>query len=120
MAMGTGGQVLHWVPRGLAVLFAVFISLFALDVFSEGQPLGELLVDLTMHLVPTALIVVALLVAWRWPAAGGVAFLGLGAAYVIMTGGRFQLLALLLIAGPPTLIGLLFIADQFVRGKAGG
>jgi hypothetical protein len=115
--MPTADQLLHWAPRVLAVLFAAFISLFALDVFSDAQTPGELLAALGIHLIPTALIVLALLVAWRWPAIGGVAFVGLGAAYVVMTHGRFPFPTLLLVAGPPTLIGLLFVVDQMRQGR---
>ena len=29
-------RVLYWIPRALTILFALFISVFALDVFGEG------------------------------------------------------------------------------------
>ena len=31
-------RLLYWVPRILAILFATFISIFALDVFGEHLP----------------------------------------------------------------------------------
>ena len=58
-------RLLFWLPRGFCLLFAAFISLFALDVFSEGYSLGETLVALFMHLIPTFVILLALAVAWR-------------------------------------------------------
>ena len=43
-------RVLFWTPRVLCILFAMFLSLFALDVFSEGyglwQTIGALLIPL--------------------------------------------------------------------------
>ena len=53
-------QILHWAPRILCIAFALFISVFALDVFSEGYSVGELLVALFMHLIPTMIILVVL------------------------------------------------------------
>ncbi len=57
-------KILYWTPRVLGILFAVFISIFALDVFGEyGFP--EVLVALFMHLIPTFLVVGVLLIAWK-------------------------------------------------------
>ena len=33
-------RVLYWTPRVLGILFALFISIFALDVFGEGYSLS--------------------------------------------------------------------------------
>jgi len=33
-------QLLYWAPRALCIVFAVFISMFALDVFNEGAGSG--------------------------------------------------------------------------------
>jgi hypothetical protein len=61
---------LYWVPRILGILFAIFISIFALDVFMEGYGFWETVVALVMHLVPTAIIFIVLLIAWRWERLG--------------------------------------------------
>ncbi len=50
-------------PQTLAIVFAAFVSVFALDVFGEGYGPVETVVALLIHLVPTYLILVALLVA---------------------------------------------------------
>ena len=34
-------RTLFWAPRILCILFAVFVSLFALDVFGEGYGFWE-------------------------------------------------------------------------------
>ena len=47
--------VLYWAPRILSIIFAGFISLFALDVFNEGHSFWETLLALAVHLIPTAL-----------------------------------------------------------------
>jgi hypothetical protein len=107
----TTERLLRWTPRVLALLFAAFVSVFALDVFSEGYTFGQTIVALMMHLIPTALVLGALAFAWRWPSAGGIVFFALAAWYVVGTWGRFHWSAYAVIAGPLFLLGLLFEID---------
>ncbi|MFZ5927090.1 MAG: DUF7670 domain-containing protein [Acidobacteriota bacterium] len=72
-----------WTPRVLAILFACFISLFALDVFVEGRPWTETLVALLMHLIPTYVLILILVIAWRRPWVGAAAYTALALAYAI-------------------------------------
>ena len=58
-------RVVFWTPRILCILFAVFVSLFALDVFGEGYDFWETIVALVMHLIPTGIILISLAIAWR-------------------------------------------------------
>ena len=103
--------IIYWAPRILGILFAVFISIFALDVFTEGYGFWETVVALVMHLVPTAIIIIVLLIAWRWERVGGVLFLLLGALYIVMFWERGHWSAYLLISGPLFLIGALFLVS---------
>jgi hypothetical protein len=109
------GRALYWAPRILGILFALFISIFALDVFSEGYNLGETIIALIMHLIPTALVVVALIIAWRWEWFGAVLFAALGLGYILMTQGRFDWVTYLVIPGPLFLTGALFLANWLYR-----
>jgi hypothetical protein len=54
----------------LSILFAAFITVFALDVFSEHYGFWETLFALAIHLIPAGLIVVGLAVSWRWELVG--------------------------------------------------
>jgi len=58
-------RVLFWAPRILCILFAIFLSVFALDVFSEGYGFWQTIGALLRHLVPTFIVVIALLIGWR-------------------------------------------------------
>jgi hypothetical protein len=108
-------RVLLWTPRILAALFALFISLFALDVFSAGYSLTEAVVALIVHLSPTYLVVAALIIAWRWEWLGGLAFTGLGLAYVLGFDGRLPWTAYAAIGGSLFLIAALFFIDGAYR-----
>ena len=77
-------RVVFWLPRILCLLFAVFISLFALDVFGEGYGFWETIVAFLIHLIPTGLILIALAIAWRWEWIGAILFaavLGVGSGF---------------------------------------
>jgi len=110
-------RMLFWTPRVLGIAFALFISLFAMDVFNEHRSLPQLLVALGMHLIPTALIVVALIVAWRWEWVGAVLFFGLGGAYIVTVRSHAPWDWYLFIAGPAFLMGLLFLLNWRYRAE---
>jgi len=110
-------RLLFWTPRVLGIAFALFISVFALDVFGEHYPLPQLLIALAMHLIPTALIVATVAVAWRWEWVGAVLFFGLGAAYIAGTRSHFDWTACAAIAGPAFLMGLLFLLNWRYRAE---
>jgi hypothetical protein len=74
--------LLCWTPRLLGIALAIFISVFALDVFSERLPFWRMMLALVVHLVPTFVLVAILLLAWRWPWVGGVGFTALGMLYI--------------------------------------
>jgi hypothetical protein len=108
--------IVRWVPRVLGLAFAAFLAIFALDVFDESLGIGGTIVALAIHLIPTWLVLAAVALAWKHEIAGGVAFFLLGAAYVAMAGSRFPVSTILLIAGPPVAIGVLFIlASRLTR-----
>jgi hypothetical protein len=92
-------------------MFAAFLSVFALEVFGEGDTFWRTALALTMHLIPTAVVPCALALSWRWGWAGGLAFLAIGAWYLVATWGRFPWSTCVVIAGPMFLLGLLFEVD---------
>ena len=103
---------LYWTPRILGILFAIFISIFALDVFAEGYGFPLVLVALFMHLIPTFIIIIILLIAWKWEKVGGVLFILLGLIFTLFFNTYRHPLTFLLISGPVFLIGLLFLISK--------
>jgi len=72
-----GRGVWFWAPRILTILVALFLSVFAFDVFEGKKAFLEILAALVLHLIPTFLVVVLLVLAWRRELIGVVAFAGL-------------------------------------------
>jgi hypothetical protein len=110
----TSRKILRWVPRALGVAYAVFISLFAFDVWGMGSGFWEELAGFLIHLMPTYVVVIALIIAWRWPWAGGALFIGLAGGFSLVFGWR-EVGVLLTMALPLVLIGLLFLADGWAN-----
>jgi hypothetical protein len=102
------GRLLFWAPRILGILFAVWISVFALDVFGEGFGFWGTVFALMMHLIPTALVVVILVVAWRWEWVGAVVFGLLGLLYTGWAASVGHLAWSIFISGPLFLVAILF------------
>ena len=108
-------QSLFWTPRILSILFAAFLSLFALDVFGEGLGLWRTILALLIHLAPVGFLVLVLILAWRWEWIGGVLFPALGVLYIIWAWDRFRWPTFAIISGPLFLLGVLFTVNWLYR-----
>jgi hypothetical protein len=105
-------QILFWTPRVAGILFVLFISLFAFDVFGEGLGFWGTLLALFMHLLPSILLAIAIYIAWKREWFGAVLFIGWAIWYMVFFRDRdFPWITYAIIAGIPAMIGLLFLAD---------
>jgi hypothetical protein len=105
-------RVLFWSPRILCIIFAIFLSIFVLDVFSEYYSFGETILALLMHLIPTFFTVIMLVIAWRWEGIGSILFIGLPLFYLVMSRGESWM-----ISGPLFLVGSLFLLNWLLNRK---
>ncbi|MBD3271154.1 MAG: hypothetical protein GF384_01285 [Elusimicrobia bacterium] len=105
-------RILYWTPRVLGILFAAFISIFALDVFSEGYGFWETMLALFMHLIPTFIIVIMLVIAWKRALVGGILFVVIPLFFLIMSKWRSWV-----VPGPLMFIGCLFIMHWVLYRK---
>ncbi len=91
------------------MLFALFLSVFAFDVFEAGYGPWETAFALFMHLIPTWAVLGALAVSWRWEWAGAVLFAALGLLYIWFAIGRGHPEWTIPISGPLFLLAGLFL-----------
>lgn len=115
-------RVVFWTPRALAIAYSAFISLFALDALTEGHGFWEILPALTMHLLPTFVIIVVLILAWQWEWVGTTFYAAAALLYVIWVLQRplsaaIRLNWILTIAGPAFLIATLFLVNWLKHGE---
>ncbi len=91
-------KFLFWLPRISAIIFTLFISVFALDALANPNwPLA-----LLIHLLPVFLLIMVTYIAWKHPHAGASLFILSGLVAIVF----FQSW---LLAVPVWLIGLLFL-----------
>ncbi len=107
-------KFVYWTPRILGIVFVCFLTLFSLDIFEMKLNFWNTVVGLFMHNIPAMILIVVLIISWKYEIVGGIVFILAGFAYIIMTimGDVPWYLALswsLTIAGPAFLIGVLFI-----------
>jgi len=109
-------RLLFWTPRIFCIAFAVFVSLFALDVFGEGYSVFETVLAFLVHLIPTGIILIVLAVSWRWEWMGSIAFTALGAVYLVTFWDRdFSWPTYVIMSGPLFLLGVLFLINWLYR-----
>jgi len=118
--------ILHWTPRILCILSILFISIFAFDAFEPGLTIWQQLAAFAMHLLPSFILFMMLVVAWRWELVGGIVFmmLGLGLSPFIYTHNyamnhsvSMSIGIIMMITFPFFLVGLLFVASYLVKKK---
>jgi hypothetical protein len=87
-------------------------------VFEEAHGFWNILLALLMHLIPTFLLLIVLVVSWRREYIAGILFPFLGLLYVVWAWNKpFAVWSTLLImAGPLVLTGALFLLNWHYRG----
>ena len=117
---------LYWTPRVLGIAAILFISIFALDAFEEGRSLWENLLAFLMHLIPSFVLILLLVIAWNRELIGGIIFTAIGAImspvifshnYAMNQSVGLSLLIVLMITFPFIVIGVLFILNHYRNKK---
>jgi hypothetical protein len=95
----------------IGILYALALLVFASDVFSKDQSISQMVSDLFMHLIPTALVLLFVVVGNKRSLVGAIIFLVSGTSYVISGWTNMHWTAHVLIAGPLLAISFLYVMD---------
>ena len=126
--MTRNSRIIYWLPRALCIVAILFVSMFALDSFQPGRSIWEQLQDFAMHLIPSFILTIFLVIAWKWELIGGILFLliGLGLSPIIymhnfrMNGSVWMSLGVLgMITVPFIIVGILFILGVNTKKNQG-
>jgi hypothetical protein len=105
----------------------LFISIFALDAFEHGESLGEQLLAFLIHLIPSFILLIILLIAWKWEKTGGIIFVLIGLItsplvfvhnYAMNESVWMSLGIISLITVPFVIVGLLFVWSSRKKSKS--
>lgn len=97
---------MQWVPRGLGLSIALFLSIFALDSFDGGSFALDAVPLFLVHLIPSAIVLTVVWLAWRREWIGGLAFIAMAIAYAIAARDHLSWVAL--ISGPLVVAGAMY------------
>lgn len=115
----------YWTPRILSILFILFLMMFSFDVFSEELGFWQTLVGLMMHNIPSFVLMVVLIISWRYEIVGCVSFILAGLLYVLLIlrnslleGFQWHYISwIMIISGPAFLVGILFLLSWIFKRK---
>jgi len=119
--MTLNSRIIYLLPRIICILAIIFISIFALDAFDQDLTVWQQIQGFAMHLIPSFILLLILLIAWKWELIGGVIFLiiGLALSPVIyihnyqMNGSVWMSLGIIsMITLPFILVGVLFLLSH--------
>jgi hypothetical protein len=119
MRHGILAALLLWIPRVLAILLALLLAMFAMDVFLEGGGYLQTMQGFVIHLIPAACVLVILVIGWRRDGLASVGFLILGLSYFIVVRGWRNLPGSLVLTLPPLGISLAFWARMRLLNRSG-
>jgi hypothetical protein len=102
-------RIFYWIPRVLAIISILFMTLFSLDAFGGNESFGMKMLGFLMHNIPVLIVTAILVVAWKWEVAGGILFI-----LSFITGTLFFHSfsgnpGSIIVIAPLLLIGILFI-----------
>ncbi len=117
-------SAIGWAARILCILFIALLSMFSFDVFEEGTGLGREILGFLVHNIPSFVLIICLVIAWKHALVGGVmitlaglaasAFvysLNYGRSHSVSTGLRTAAL----LGAPFVIVGILFMISHFLR-----
>ncbi len=118
-------RFVYWTPRILSIIFILFLMLFSLDIFEGNYGFWGTIVGLFMHNIPSLVLLVVLLISWKYEIVGGIAFILAGLLYITMilitavaTGFEWYYLSWAAqISGIAFFIGILFLIGWFKKKK---
>ena len=118
--------IMHWLPRCIVILSILFVSVFAFDTFSSNNNIWQQLIEFLIHLIPSYILLIVLIIAWKFELIGGIIFIliSLGLAPYIFNHNyqmnhsiSISLGIIMMINFPFLLAGILFLLDHKNKKK---
>ena len=118
---------LHWIPRIICIMAILFISMFSLDALNSELTIWQQIQGLFMHLIPSFVLILLLLLSWKRELIGGIIFviIGLGLSPIIfmhnynMNQSIWMSLGIIsVITIPFAIVGMLFIVSHYRKKKS--
>ena len=115
-------RLLYWLPRIICIMGILFISMFSIDALNSELTIWQQILSLSMHLIPSFILILLLLLSWKRELIGGIIFMiiGLGFSPIIfihnfkMNQSIWMSLGVIsVITVPFAIVGMLFIVSHY-------
>ncbi len=114
-------RFVYWTPRILSILFIAFLTLFSLDVFGNGYTFWQTVGALLTHNIPVFLLIIVLVISWKYEIVGGIAFILAGLLYILLLMGSefewYMLAWAAQISGIAFFIGIMFLINWYKKKR---
>lgn len=105
-------KVLYWFPRILAILAILFMMMFSFDTLGADVTLGKKILGFLAHNIPAFVLIIVLVVAWKYEIIGGAIFILLSVAMAVFYKSFSGNPGSLIIIAPFVIAGLMFILHK--------
>lgn len=109
-------KAIHWIPRILSLLLIGLLVMLSFDVFNQPT-WKEVLIGFIIHNIPSMILILLTILAWRRPWIGGLTYLSGGLLYVYIAFTRMTfspedaLIASMILSLPALIIAALYFLD---------
>lgn len=108
-------KFIYGAPRMLSIILILFLALFSLDIFDSCNNFLNCSLGLLIHNLPSLILLVILIISWKYEIAGAISFILAGLLYIATVAIRQGVILAIswgiIIAGPVFLIGILFLIN---------
>jgi hypothetical protein len=113
-----GRHILFLTARGVAIVYALVLLVFAFDVFGGGQPLGTAVVEFVIHAAPSLLVGFVLSISWKRAQLAGILLLACAVVFTLFFHAHIAWSSFFLLTMPLLVSGALFIIQARWKGSA--
>jgi hypothetical protein len=111
-------KILYWLPRFLAIISLLFMTIFSFDVFGGEESFGLKMLGFLIHNIPVLILVAILIIAWKWEMAGGALFILASICGTVFFHSFSGNPGSLIVITPFLIIGILFIIRDIFYGRS--
>jgi len=102
-------KILYWLPRFLAIISLLFMTVFSFDVFGGEESFGLKMIGFLIHNIPVLILTAILIIAWKWEVEGGALFIIASIVGFIYFHSFSGNPGSLIVIAPFLIVGILFI-----------
>jgi hypothetical protein len=111
-------KILYWLPRILTILAILFMTMFSFDAFDGNESFATKMLGFLMHNIPVLILLVILVIAWKWEVAGGILFILASISGTLFYHSFLGNPGSLIVIAPFLLTGILFILHNLFYGRS--